>query len=58
LVATPVFDWSDLRPAAMLPGPALVDSTDTTVVIPPWWTAAVDGWGNLRLTPRAAQLPK
>ena len=57
-LATPVFDWSDLHPGSVLPGPALVDSTDTTVVIPPWWTAAVDGWSNLRLTPRPAQDPK
>ncbi len=54
-VVTPVFGWSGLQPGSTFAGPALVDSTDTTVVIPAGWSATVDGWCNLRLT-RAASV--
>jgi hypothetical protein len=28
-------------------GPAIVFQLDTTTVLPPVWSATVDGWGNL-----------
>ena len=31
------------------PGPIIVEEFDTTVVVPPTWTAYVDNIGNLRL---------
>jgi N-methylhydantoinase A len=54
---TPVVDWATLRPGSSIPGPALVDGADTTVVIPPRWSAVVDGWANLRLAPVGASGP-
>ena len=32
-------------------GPALLLQMDSTTVIPPGWTAEVDGWGNLLVSP-------
>jgi N-methylhydantoinase A len=49
-VATPVFHWDDLAPGAHLVGPAVVHSTDTTVVVPPDWRATVDGGRHLIVT--------
>ena len=34
-----------------VPGPAMVLQMDSTTVIPPAWTAEVDGWSNLLITP-------
>jgi N-methylhydantoinase A/oxoprolinase/acetone carboxylase beta subunit len=42
-----VFDRDRLRPRARLRGPALVTQLDSTTVVPPGWTAVVDGAGNL-----------
>ncbi|RDG35478.1 hydantoinase/oxoprolinase family protein [Streptomyces corynorhini] len=39
-----------LRPGQSLPGPAVIEQDDTTVLVPPEWTAGVDPLGNLRLT--------
>ncbi|WP_329069508.1 hydantoinase/oxoprolinase family protein [Streptomyces sp. NBC_01429] len=39
-----------LRPGQTLTGPAVVEQDDTTVLVPPEWTAGVDPLGNLRLT--------
>lgn len=42
--------WADLRPGMVLDGAAVVTSGEATVVVPPGWRAAVDGFQNLRLT--------
>jgi len=42
-----------LRPGHRLPGPAVVYQYDTTTLIPPGWSAAVDGVENLILSPGA-----
>ena len=42
-----------LRPGHVLSGPAVVYQYDTTTLIPPGWSAVVDGAENLILTPRA-----
>jgi N-methylhydantoinase A len=44
---TGIFDRTSLEEGATLTGPAVVEQTDTTVVIDPGATAAVDGLGNL-----------
>ncbi|MFC7330421.1 hydantoinase/oxoprolinase family protein [Marinactinospora rubrisoli] len=44
------FDRAALGAGDTLAGPAIVEQTDTTVLVPPGWTAAVDPTGNLRLT--------
>ncbi|MFN8025676.1 MAG: hydantoinase/oxoprolinase family protein [Acidimicrobiia bacterium] len=49
--STPVYDWATLAPGAQLAGPALVDGTDTTVVVPPGHGAHVDAARNLVLHP-------
>jgi len=49
IVAAPVHRWDALGPGACFEGPALIDGSDTTVVVPPGWSAAIDGWGNVRL---------
>ena len=47
--ATRCYDRSLLAPGNSLAGPALVLQMDSTTVIPPNWTARVDGYGNLVL---------
>ena len=42
-----------LRPGHVLPGPAVVYQYDTTTLIPPGWSAVVDGAENLILSPGA-----
>jgi len=39
--------WDDLRPGARASGPAVVAGGEATVVIPPRWTFAVDGFSNI-----------
>jgi N-methylhydantoinase A len=48
-VTTPVFDWTTLAPGHRVDGPAIVQASDTTVVVPPERTAAVDTGRNLVL---------
>jgi len=40
--ATPVYEMHRLRPGHRFAGPALIDSDDTTVVVEPGWSGAVD----------------
>jgi N-methylhydantoinase A len=52
--ATPVH-WRDGLVAGMaIAGPAIVEAMDSTVVIPPGWTARVDARGYLRMRREAA----
>ena len=44
---TPIYDRASLDRGTRLPGPAIVEQPDTTIVIDPGATAAVDGLGNL-----------
>jgi N-methylhydantoinase A/acetophenone carboxylase len=41
-VQTPVYEMERLAPGDEFAGPALIDSDDTTVVVVPGWTCAVD----------------
>ena len=41
-VQTPVYEMERLAPGDEFPGPALIDSDDTTVVVAPGWTCTVD----------------
>lgn len=47
---TPLFQRDDLARGVRLTGPALVVQLDSTVPIPPGWSARVDDWGNLILS--------
>jgi N-methylhydantoinase A len=48
-VPTPIYERTLLPRGARLAGPAIVEQTDTTTVIPPGVTALVDDAGTLRL---------
>ena len=48
--ACPVYDRERLPGSARFEGPAVVEEAGATTVIFPGWAAAVDAWGNLRLT--------
>ncbi|HZO05859.1 MAG TPA: hydantoinase/oxoprolinase family protein [Solirubrobacterales bacterium] len=44
-VPTPVHDAAELRPGAVVSGPAVLEAEDTTYVVPRGWTHRVDGHG-------------
>lgn len=46
---TALFEREKLEHGARFNGPALVFQFDTTIVVPPRWSARVDGWENLWL---------
>ncbi len=46
---TALFEREKLRPGAQFRGPGLVFQFDTTIVVPPQWSARVDSWENLWL---------
>lgn len=46
----PVYDRERLPERARFAGPTVVEEAGATTVVFPGWTAAVDTWGNLRLT--------
>ncbi len=43
--AVPVFDRADLAQGQRLIGPAIIEERETTIVLPPGWTAEVDALG-------------
>jgi len=47
---TPIFDGAHLRPGNRIAGPAVIETTATTVVVHPGRTLAVDGFGNFEIT--------
>jgi N-methylhydantoinase A/acetophenone carboxylase len=49
-VQTPVYEMERLAPGDEFAGPALIDSDDTTVVVSPGWTCAVDERSGIVLT--------
>ncbi len=46
-ISTPVYDRQKLRAGHQLHGPVLVDSTDTTTVVPPGYQLTVDTYLNI-----------
>jgi N-methylhydantoinase A/oxoprolinase/acetone carboxylase beta subunit len=48
-VDTPVFDYGALEPGHVIPGPAVVESRDTTILIAPRWVGRMDAYGFLTL---------
>ena len=44
---TPVLDRAALLAGDVIAGPAVVEQLDSTTLIPPDWSATVDGFGNL-----------
>lgn len=47
---TPIFDGAMLLPGNRIQGPAVVETTDTTVVLHPKRTLTVDAFGNFEIT--------
>jgi N-methylhydantoinase A/oxoprolinase/acetone carboxylase beta subunit len=48
-VDTPVYDGAALSPGNTVAGPTVVETTDTTVVVPPGQTLRVDRFGNFEI---------
>jgi N-methylhydantoinase A len=48
--STPVFDGEKLAPGNRIPGPAIVETADTTVVVHPGRTLRLDALGNFEIT--------
>ena len=48
-VASPVYDGALLVPGNRLRGPAVIETTDTTVVVQPGRSLAVDALGNFEI---------
>jgi N-methylhydantoinase A len=46
-VRTPVYDMQAIRDGHRINGPAILESTQTTVVILPHQTGVVDGYRNI-----------
>jgi N-methylhydantoinase A/oxoprolinase/acetone carboxylase beta subunit len=61
-ITTPFFAGESLEPGNFIPGPAIVQRLDTTVLIGQTDTASVDGFGNLLISvdtfKRANVIPK
>ena len=54
LLSVPVYARDNLRPGHVMAGPAIVRQLDATTLLPPGWTARVDGYLNLILEARGA----
>ena len=52
-MATGLYQRDLLRSGNVIEGPAVVLQMDSTTVIPPDWTAQVDGYGNMIIEPSA-----
>ena len=52
IFTTPLYSREKLRCGNRIDGPAVVLQMDSTTVIPPSWTAEVDAWQNLIITPK------
>jgi N-methylhydantoinase A/oxoprolinase/acetone carboxylase beta subunit len=46
--STPVYDWTRLAPGLTITGPALIESSETTVAVPPGSVAHVGARGEVR----------
>jgi N-methylhydantoinase A len=53
--ATPIYDRERLRNGHVIDGPAIVVQDDSTVVIEPGYTGAVDEYANIIITPSEAR---
>ncbi len=46
---TPVYDYAALAPGHVVDGPAVVEAADTTILVAPEWSGAMDAYGFLTL---------
>ena len=49
-VLTPVYDWAEMGTNQPIPGPAIVEEWNSTIVVPKSWAARIDRAGNLHLS--------
>ena len=47
--ACDIYDRTRLTPGAEIPGPAVVEESESTVIVPPAWDARVDEFYHLVL---------
>lgn len=52
---TPTYDYAALGPGHEISGPAVIEAADTTILVNPSWTAAMDEYGFLKITKEAAR---
>lgn len=45
-VETTVYEWGRLQPGARVTGPAIIEGTDTTYLVPEHWDLSIDTLGN------------
>ena len=57
-VATPVHDRGRIAPGTLIAGPAIIESLDSTIVIPPSWQATPDDGGFVTMTRSATGDPR
>ncbi len=50
-VGCPIYDRAGLGAGASLTGPAILEETTSTTLVPPGCTASVDGYGNILIRP-------
>jgi N-methylhydantoinase A/oxoprolinase/acetone carboxylase beta subunit len=50
LLDTPIFDGAHLVPGNSIKGPAVVETTDTTVAVHPGCVLRVDAFGNFEIS--------
>lgn len=55
LDATPVYQGEQLLPGNLVPGPAIIQVPDTTIVVHPWQTARLDPYGNVLIELEASR---
>jgi N-methylhydantoinase A/oxoprolinase/acetone carboxylase beta subunit len=41
-----IYDWNDLSPEAVIPGPAVLESETNTCTVPAGWELEMDGFAN------------
>ncbi|MCJ7797132.1 MAG: hypothetical protein MUQ56_10270, partial [Thermoleophilia bacterium] len=45
-IETTVYEWGRLQPGARVAGPAIIEGTDTTYLVPEHWDLSIDTLGN------------
>jgi len=49
-VATAIYDFAKLTPGNQISGPAIIESDETTIVVPPRFHSSLDGFKNIEVT--------
>lgn len=49
-ISTKVYQRTEIKPGCTIYGPAIIEQMDSTSIIPPDWTAYIDGFHNIKVT--------